>query len=194
MAPRNLWYLLLGPVIGASGLTSSEVTVLYGDGQSCVQWSKADLPCPEGVDPPDAHVCSPSAVACPTLQDPATQYLSQGGYTVQSWPQTTRALSQTITITCGTAVVHTLANVGCSSSSRAYLANSCTDGEFSGSHAPVVGESTASAALVAVGGNVFTVTLDTSSLLAGEHRICLDLDGTSSVAKFADIGLRLDLP
>merc|ERR1712129_90282 len=88
---------------------------------------------------------------------------------------------------------HSQANVGCSTASTAFLAKSCTALDFDGAHVGVASESTSSAALTGGTNNAFTLTVNTASLTAGEHRICIDLDGLGTLAKFNDAGLIVSL-
>mmetsp|Transcript_107208 Transcript_107208/g.195044 ORF Transcript_107208/g.195044 Transcript_107208/m.195044 type:complete len:202 (+) Transcript_107208:2-607(+) len=130
--------------------------------------------------------CRFSASACPVTIDPLYQNLQQGGFTVLSWPQVQRVVGQPVTITCG-------ATVGCSTASTGYVGTACTPGEFGGSHAANSQESTASATMTGGVDNIFTLTLDTSGLLSGAHRICIDIDGTGTLAKFEDTGMTLKI-
>merc|ERR1712125_296253 len=97
----------------------------------------------------------------------------------QTWPRISRASGQILNIVCGASVQHYPALVGCSTSSKAYLATSCSDGEYSGGHAAVAGASTTAVALASGGSNAnhYTANVDASGLLPGVHRVCLDLDG-----------------
>eukprot|EP00928_Gymnodinium_smaydae_P012495 TRINITY_DN14525_c0_g1_i2.p1 TRINITY_DN14525_c0_g1~~TRINITY_DN14525_c0_g1_i2.p1 ORF type:complete len:235 (-),score=36.09 TRINITY_DN14525_c0_g1_i2:51-680(-) len=163
-------------------------------GLSCNQWAKAGLPCPEGFEPSSFHSCSPGSAACPLAQDPASQYLSQAGLSLVTWPRLQRAAAQTLELVCGTSVRHHVANVGCSAASVAYVAVECIPGELDGVHAAVSGHSTAAVYFTSIGsGGRFSLALDASMLLPGTHQVCIDLHGPSALTYFKDMGLRLEL-
>merc|ERR1740138_524421 len=161
--------------------------------KSCVQWDRAGLPCPIHFRPSSFTPCAPNAVACQTLVDPSTQYVAQQGFTAQTWPTLGRASNQNLKITCGANVRNTFANVGCSTTSTALLAQECPELDFDGVHTGVPGLSTSSAALTGGTNNEFTLTVDTTGLSAGAHRLCIDLDGTGTLAKLNDAGLVVTL-
>lgn len=154
-----------------------QATYISPSSGQCDNWAKAGLPCPASFQAPNKrHFDCSDPVACPVLTG-----VQQGLSLEQtSWPML-RAAGQLLKITCGAAV-------GCTSQSRAYLGTSCFGAE-SGVHTAVAGQSTDSVSLVVVAANQFSLTLDTSGLLAGEHRLCVDLDGTGALEQFKDMGL-----
>lgn len=179
--------------------------------KSCVQWDMAGLPCPHHLRPSsylpgttftgacmDGTIGSSDdrnqdrdrhgATACPILVDPSSQHSAQAGFTIQTWPALTRTASQAVIITCGANLKNTFANVGCTTASTAFLAIECPPLDYDGVHVAEAGKSTSSAAFTD-GPNTFTLTVNTAGLNAGEHRLCIDLDGTAGVAKFNDAGL-----
>lgn len=153
-----------------------QATYIHPSSGQCDNWATAGLPCPASFQTPNTrHFDCSDPVACPVLT------LVQQGLSVEqtSWP-VLRAAGQLLKVTCGAAV-------GCASHSRAYLSTSCISAE-SGVHTAVVGQSTNSASFTTVASNQFDLTLDTSGLLTGDHRLCIDLDGTGTAEQFKDMG------
>mmetsp|Transcript_7942 Transcript_7942/g.28976 ORF Transcript_7942/g.28976 Transcript_7942/m.28976 type:complete len:195 (-) Transcript_7942:132-716(-) len=120
---------------------------------------------------------------------PALNYLTQQGYSVQTWPRIATAAGAVLQLTCGRA------GLCAAGVSTGYVGLSCTPNE-NGSHAASVGNTVAAVAMQTRSGNPqdFKLTMDLSKLNAGvKYRLCVDLDGSSTGYMFADIGLDIEL-